>query len=98
MVEALTSFHKCWISKVPLRNKALIAAREAVKNIHQDVLVLAHQPENGRPLNDMPVEFREWLIDFGQSGHLALYRYDGFETIILAVLAGSYPVFNHQND
>lgn len=83
---------------------------------------MAHQPENGRPLNDMPVEFREWLIDFGQSGHIALYRYDVFETITLAcdikkklpirdplaysvpqydnpgaVLAGSYPVYNHQN-
>ena len=28
---------------------------------------------------------REWLIDFGQSGYVALYRYDGIKTIILAV-------------
>jgi|TARA_A100001391_G_scaffold127726_2_gene87370 plasmid stabilization system protein ParE len=68
-----------------LREKDPIVARKAVKSIRQNVLILAGQPEIGRPLDDMPIEFREWLIDFGQSGYVALYRYDGFETIILAV-------------
>ena len=72
-----------------LRDNDPIVAREAVKSIRKNAHILAYQPEIGRPLDDMPIEFREWLIDFGQSGHLALYRYDGFETIILAVLAGS---------
>ena len=67
-----------------LRDKDPIVARKAVKSIRQNVLILAGQPEIGRP-PDMPIEFREWLIDFGQSGYVALYRYDGFETIILAV-------------
>ena len=56
-------------------------AREAVKSIRQNVLILAGQPEIGRPLDDMPIEFREWLIDFGQSGYVALYRYDGVKII-----------------
>ena len=68
-----------------LRDKDPIMAREAVKSIRQNVLILAGQPEIGRPLDDMPIEFREWLIDFGQSGYVALYRYDGVKAIILAV-------------
>jgi len=60
-------------------------AREAVKSIRKNAHILAYQPEIGRPLDDMPIEFREWLIDFGQSGYVALYRYDGIKTIILAV-------------
>nr|WP_308339835.1 type II toxin-antitoxin system RelE/ParE family toxin [Thiolapillus sp.] len=29
--------------------------------------------------------FREWLIDFGSSGYIALYRFDGETATILAV-------------
>ncbi|MGV7963770.1 type II toxin-antitoxin system RelE/ParE family toxin [Photorhabdus tasmaniensis] len=43
------------------------------------------QPEVGRPAKDMDPVFREWLIDFGSSGYIALYRFDGEATMILAV-------------
>ena len=33
----------------------------------------------------MPPEFREWPIDFGSAGYLALYRYDGGDVVIVAV-------------
>jgi hypothetical protein len=36
----------------------------------------------------MPSEFREWLIEFGQSACVALYHYDGREIVILAVRHG----------
>lgn len=68
-----------------LQSKGPVTAREAIKSIRQSIRVLAHQPEIGRPIDDMPIEFREWLIDFGRSGYVALYRYDGTETLILAV-------------
>lgn len=68
-----------------LRDNDPIVAREAVKSIRKNAHISAYQPEIGRPLDDMPIEFREWLIDFGQSGYVALYRYDGIKTIILAV-------------
>ncbi|WP_241968689.1 type II toxin-antitoxin system RelE/ParE family toxin [Idiomarina tyrosinivorans] len=48
-----------------LREKDPIVAREAVKSIRQNLLILAGHPEIGRPLDYMPIEFREWLIDFG---------------------------------
>jgi len=33
----------------------------------------------------MKPEFREWSIDFGSSGYLALYHFDGKAATILAV-------------
>lgn len=61
------------------------AARRAIKTIRAGVKILAHQPEVGRPVEDMDPAFREWLIDFGSSGYIALYRFDGETATILAV-------------
>jgi len=61
------------------------AAQRAVKAIRTGVKILAHQPRIGRPIQDMDLEFREWLIDFGNSGYVALYRFDGETVAILAV-------------
>ncbi|WP_286963566.1 type II toxin-antitoxin system RelE/ParE family toxin, partial [Idiomarina sp. UBA3992] len=44
-----------------LRDNDPIVAREAVKSIRKNAHILAYQPEIGRPLDDMPIEFREWL-------------------------------------
>ena len=60
------------------------AARQAVSAIRRGVQVLAQQPEAGRPAEEMDPEFREWLIDFGSSGYLALYHLDGNDAVILA--------------
>lgn len=61
------------------------AAQCAPKIIRAGVKILAHQPEAGRPVKDMDPMFREWLIDFGSSGYIALYRFDGEIATILAV-------------
>jgi plasmid stabilization system protein ParE len=61
------------------------AAKRAIKAIRESVKVLAHQPGVGRPAEDMEPEYREWIIDFGDSGYVALYRYDGETAVILAV-------------
>jgi plasmid stabilization system protein ParE len=61
------------------------AARHAIKTIRAGVKILSHQPEVGRPVEDMNPVFREWLIDFGRGGYIALYRFDGETATILAV-------------
>jgi plasmid stabilization system protein ParE len=33
----------------------------------------------------MEAEFRELIIEFGDSGYIVLYRYDGRQAMILAV-------------
>lgn len=39
----------------------------------------------GRRAPDMDDDFRDWIIDFGDSGYVARYRLDGQYVIILAV-------------
>lgn len=61
------------------------AAKRAVKAIRTGVKVIARHPEIGRPAEEMEPEYREWPIDFGDSGYIALYRYDGQTAVIVAV-------------
>jgi|TARA_R110000851_G_scaffold7531_4_gene29219 plasmid stabilization system protein ParE len=61
------------------------AARRAIKTLRAGVKILARQPEAGRPVPDMDPIFREWLINFGTSEYIALYRFDGERATILAV-------------
>jgi len=61
------------------------AARRAVKTLRNGVKVLGLQPGVGRPIDDLPDEFREWIIDFGDSGYVARYRIDSEAITILAV-------------
>lgn len=68
------------------KNRA--AARRAVQTIRQSVKALAAHPEAGRPVDDMSPEFREWIIQFGDSAYVTLYRYDGEGIAILAVRHG----------
>lgn len=68
-----------------LAAKNIDAAKRAVKALRAGVKVLGLQPGIGRPIDDMPVEFREWVIDFGDSGYVARYRLDAGEVTILAV-------------
>lgn len=68
-----------------LATKNVDAAKRAVKAIRDEVKIIAAQPGVGRPADDMEPEYREWLIDFGDSGYVALYRYDGQIAVILAV-------------
>lgn len=60
-----------------LRPKNPAAAKRAGETIIKAVQVLRQQPMVGRPVEDLPPEYREWVIDFGASGYVALYRYAG---------------------
>lgn len=68
-----------------LATKNTDAAKRAVNAIREGVKIIANQPGIGRPAEDMEPEFREWLIDFGDSGYIVLYRYDGQTAMIVAV-------------
>lgn len=56
-----------------------------MRAIRRGVKVLEEQPGMGRPVEDMDKEFRDWIIDFGNSGYVARYRIDGSTVTILAV-------------
>ena len=65
--------------------KNIDAAKRAVTAMRQGVRVLGQQPGIGRPIDEMPDEFREWIIDFWDSGYGARYRLDSDVVTILAV-------------
>src|ERR1700686_983169 len=70
--------------------KSRDAARRAVKAIRQGVKALARHPQSGRPVEELPPEFREWVIEFGHGAYVALYHYhyDGKQIVMLAVRHG----------
>ncbi|MGJ8518374.1 type II toxin-antitoxin system RelE/ParE family toxin [Carnimonas bestiolae] len=61
------------------------AAKRATRAIRTSVKHLALQPHAGRPVEGMDMPYREWLIDFGNSGYTALYRLEGDLVAILSV-------------
>ena len=80
--EALRDVQRCYRF---LASKNPVAASRAVRVIREGMRVIAEQPGAGRPVEKMDPEFREWLIGFGDSGYVALYRLDGEQAVVLAV-------------
>ena len=64
------------------------AARRAGEAIRRGLQILASQPRLGRPVDDLPEPYREWLIDFGKDGYVARYRVDDDVVTILAIRHG----------
>nr|WP_145552367.1 type II toxin-antitoxin system RelE/ParE family toxin [Variovorax boronicumulans] len=75
-----------------LAAKAPDAARRAGQTIAQQFQLLEHAPDIGRPLPQAPELLRELVIQFGDSGYVALYRHDAAKGAVY-VLA-----FRHQKE
>ncbi|MBB6142114.1 plasmid stabilization system protein ParE [Silvibacterium bohemicum] len=71
-----------------LASKSKEAAKRAVRAIREGVKALGTHPEIGRPVEELPDEFREWVIEFGKGAYVALYHYDGKQVVILAIRHG----------
>jgi len=68
-----------------LRPRSSAAAKRAAVAITRAVQLLGQQPQIGRPAEEMDIEYRELLIDFGDSGYVALYRYEGDRVTVLSL-------------
>lgn len=68
-----------------LGQKNVDAAKRAAKAVRASVRIIAQHPEVGRPVEEVDPDYREWLIDFGDSGYVILYRHNGQTAVILAV-------------
>ena len=62
-----------------------VAAKRASERIRNSLQVLGHQPHIGRPIEELPDEFREWVIEFGDNGYLVRYRIDADSVTILSM-------------
>jgi len=74
-----------------LAQKIPEAARRGAEAILSQLEMLERYPAMGRPLEDVP-ELRELLIPFGESGYVALYRYEASDDAVY-ILA-----FRHQKE
>lgn len=74
-----------------LKTKGTQTAFRASQIILRQFEILEMNPEIGRPFDSFP-ELREWVIEFGDSGYIALYRFDP-ESDLIYVLA-----FRHQKE
>ena len=61
------------------------SAKRASERIRNSLQVLGHQPHIGRPIEELPDEFREWVIEFGDNGYLVRYRIDADSVTILSM-------------
>lgn len=71
-----------------LADKSETAIRRAAQAIEQRFLMLETAPAVGRPFPENP-EWRELAIPFGDSGYVALYRYEPAADVVY-VLAFRY--------
>ena len=74
-----------------LADKNPQAARRAGQAIGRQFLLMETAPNSGRPFSDLP-ELRELVIGFGDSGYVALYRYDQTADAV------HVPAFRHQKE
>ncbi|MDR2195552.1 MAG: type II toxin-antitoxin system RelE/ParE family toxin [Gallionellaceae bacterium] len=65
-----------------LRTKNPLAARRAGKAILDGTKILGTHPRVGRPIEGLPEQYREWMIDFGDSGYVVYCRVDSVVTVL----------------
>ena len=81
-LEALKDVQRCHRF---LASKNPDAASRVARAISEGMQTVAAYPGSGRPADKMNAAFREWLIPFGDSGYVVLYRFDGDLAVVLAV-------------
>ena len=61
------------------------SAKRPSERIRNTLQVVGYQPHIGRPIEELPDEFREWVIEFGDNGYLVRYRIDADSVTILSM-------------
>jgi plasmid stabilization system protein ParE len=79
-----------------LKSKSRDAARRAVKAIRQGVKAHGKHPRLGRPSYELPLEIREWVIEFGSGAYIVLYHFDGKQVVVLAIRHGREAGYSSQ--
>lgn len=71
-----------------LAPKSQDAAFRAQEKIRREIKALAKRPQIGSLVEDLPAEYRELIIEFGQSAYIARYRFNADWVLILAIRHG----------
>jgi len=70
-----------------LKGKNINVSKKAVTTILSSLRTLETFPNIGRPIEDMPVAYREITIPFGSGGYVARYHYADEKSEVVEVLA-----------
>ena len=68
-----------------LRQKSPESASRSAAAIRGGMNMIARQAAIGRPVEHLPHEYREWVIDYRDSGYVARYRLEESTAVILAI-------------
>ena len=68
--------------------KSRSAAQRAVTAIRIGVKPLARDPEIGRLIDDLPPDYREWIVEFGRGAYVVRYQVVGNEVVMMAIRHG----------
>ncbi|NHI03655.1 Death on curing protein, Doc toxin [Candidatus Nitrosotalea sp. TS] len=68
-----------------LLTKTPVSAKRAGQAIIKNIRLLKSNPQIGRQVEGMLPEFRELIIQFGDSGYVALYHYAGDVVTVLTI-------------
>ncbi|MFK3641984.1 type II toxin-antitoxin system RelE/ParE family toxin [Pseudomonas protegens] len=74
-----------------LVEKGPLIAQRAAQVIERQIARLEEDPEIGRPFPELP-ELRELIIEFGDSGYVALYRHERADDAVYLL------AFRHQKE
>lgn len=69
-----------------LQPKNPAAAEKAAQVIIRNVRALGELPHVGRPIDDLPEEYRDWPIGYGDSGYIARYRIGSDDTVVILAI------------
>jgi plasmid stabilization system protein ParE len=78
-----------------LAPKSEAAAFRAQETIRREVKKVAKRPEIGRLIEGFPLHYRELIIEFGQGGYIARYRFDAEWVVVLAIRHGREAGYEH---
>jgi len=70
-----------------LKGKNINASKKAVTTILSSLRTLETFPNIGRPIEDMPAEYRELIIPFGSTAYIARYHHTKENSEIVEILA-----------
>jgi plasmid stabilization system protein ParE len=68
-----------------LVDKSPSAARRAIRTVLKGLRLLEQQPGIGRQVEDLPPEFREWIIHFGSGAYIVRYQYSADSVVVIAI-------------
>ncbi|WP_027389047.1 type II toxin-antitoxin system RelE/ParE family toxin [Chrysiogenes arsenatis] len=68
-----------------IREHNAAAAKRLAHEIIGSLKSIAQHPYVGRCIDEMPLEYRQWVIEYGKTGFIASYRVEQNAVVVLSI-------------